>query len=390
VGGFDLSGEVLSLSKISGSVNPLDVTPISKSAHVRIFGQRDGAIDFNAAFDPVAAHSHPVLALLPRADVQVMFCVGTAVGNPAALQVAKQIDYNPTRAADGMLTSAVTTQANGFGLEWGNQLTPGDFIASNALTGANSTFEGSLGNWVAVTNNTSTDTAAQAHGGVNSMSMSSTAAGDMTSASCVAGSIAAQGFAVVPGSAVTVQGWVRAAVSARTCSVGVDWYTSGGGFISTSYGTGAADSTSAWTLISASVTAPATAAFARVNAKVAATGAGAEVHYVDDVVYNLLPASYDTGASLAFGAQAYLQVIGFTGTDATIGVVDSADNVTFAAVTGLTFAQTTAANTAQRLATSNTATVRRYLGVSVSTVGGFTALSFVVAVNKNPIANQVF
>ena len=94
----------------------------------------------------------------------------------------------------------------------------------------------------------------------------------------------------------------------------------------------------------------------------------AEVHYVDDVVALVLPASYDSGASLAFGAQAYLQVTGFTGTDATISVVDSADNITFAAVTGLTFAQTTAAATFQRLATANSATVRRYLGVSVSTV----------------------
>ena len=390
VGGYDLSGDIMSFSKISGSVAVLDVTPINKSAHVRLTGLRDGGIDFNTAFDPAIGASHPVLAALPRGDVQVMGCINLSVGGEAACMNAKQIDYNPNRQADGMLDAAVTSQANSYGLEWGKLLTPGAYTAANSLTGQNAGFEGGLGNWVAVTNCAVTDTAAQAHTGSNSMAMTSTAAGTMNSASCVAGSIATQGFAVVPGNQVLVQAWVRAAVSARTCSVGVDWYTSGGAFISTSLGTGAADSASAWTLISGSVSAPATAAYGRVNVQVASTGAGSEVHYVDDVVYNLLPGSYDSGGSLAFGAQAYLQVTAFTGTDATIAVVDSADNTTFAAVTGLTFAQTTAANTTQRLATSNTATIRRYLGVSVSTVGGFTALSFAVSVVKNPIANQVF
>ena len=115
-----------------------------------------------------------------------------------------------------------------------------------------------------------------------------------------------------------------------------------------------------------------------------------QVHYVDDVVYLLLPASYDTGASAAFGAQAYLQVVAFTGTDVTVAIQDSADNVSFAAVAGLAFTQTTAANTAQRIAISNTATVRRYVAATLSTVGGFTALSFAVVLVKNQIANQVF
>lgn len=390
LGGYDLSGEVNALSKISGSMAVFDMTPISKSAHVRLDGLKDGAISFTTLFDPAAAHSHPVLATLSRNDVHCAYLRGSGIGTPAACMVAKQVDYNPTRGTDGMLSSAVNAVSNGYALEWGNQLTAGIYTAANSLTGQNAGFEGGLGNWVAVTNNTSTDTSAQAHTGSNSLSMSSTAGGDMTSASCVAGSIATQGFAVVPGNQVQVQGWVRSAVSARTCSIGVDWYTAGGAFVSTSYGTGAADSTSAWTLLTATVGAPATAAFARVNAKVAATGAGAEVHYVDDVQYLLLPASYDTAASASFGAQSYLQVLAFTGTDATVKIQDSADNVTFADVATLAFAQTTAARTAQRIATVNTATVRRYVAVSVTTAAGFTALSFVVVLVKNQIANVVF
>jgi len=390
IGGYDLSGGVGSLSKISGGPAVLDVTPINASAHVRISGLRDGMIDFNSFFNTATGQEHPALSALPRTDVVATYLRGTSVGSPAACQVSKQVGYNPTRATGGSLTVATNTVANAYGLEWGNQLTAGVYTASNALTGQDTGFEGGNGNWVAVTNNTSTNSSAQAHGGTKSLSMSSTAGGDMTSASCVAGSIATQGFAVVPGSQVSAQAWVRSAVSARTCSVGIDWYTSGGAFVSTSYGTGVADSAAAWTLISATVTAPATAAFARVNVKVAATGGAAEVHYVDDVVYLLLPTSWDSLASASFGAQAYLQVTAFTGTDVTVKIQDSADNVTFADVTSLAFAQTTAANTAQRISIGNTATVRRYIATALTTTGGFTALSFSVAIVKNSVAGQVF
>lgn len=390
LGGYDLSGEVNALGKVSGSLGVLDMTPINKSAHVRLDGLKDGGIDFTTLFDPAAGHSHPVLATLPRTDVICFYLRGGTLGNPAAAEVAKQVDYNPTRGADGMLTSAVSTVANGYGVEWGVQLTAGLFTVTNSLTGQNTGFEGGNGNWVAVTNNTATNTAAQAHTGSNSLQLSSTAGGDMTAASCAAGSIASQGFAVVPGSQVSVQAWVRSTVSARTCSVGVDWYTSGGAFVSTSYGTGAADSTSAWTLISGTVTAPATAAFGRVNVKVAATGGAAEVHYVDDVVFLLLPGSVDTAASASFGAQAYLQVVSFTGTDVTVKIQDSADNVTFADVTSMGFTQTTAAHTAQRISIANTATVRRYVAATLTTAGGFTALAFSVVLVKNQYAGVVF
>lgn len=93
----------------------------------------------------------------------------------------------------------------------------------------------------------------------------------------------------------------------------------------------------------------------------------------------------DTLASAAFGAQAYLQVTAFTGTDATITIEDSADNVTFAPVTGLEFTEVTAAPAVERIATANTATIRRYIRVATTTTAGFTSLSFAVAINKNEI-----
>lgn len=100
--------------------------------------------------------------------------------------------------------------------------------------------------------------------------------------------------------------------------------------------------------------------------------------------------SIDTTASLAFGAQAYLQVFAFTGTDVTIKIQDSADNVSFADVATLAFTAVTTAPTTQRIATSNTATIRRYVRAVTSTTGGFTSVTFAVHFTKNETAGQVF
>ncbi len=93
----------------------------------------------------------------------------------------------------------------------------------------------------------------------------------------------------------------------------------------------------------------------------------------------------------AFGAQAYLQVFSFAGTDATVKIQDSADGVTYADLAGAAFTQITSGTPqAQRLALTNTATVRRYLRASTTTAGGFTSLVFAVMFNRNPIAGVSF
>lgn len=78
----------------------------------------------------------------------------------------------------------------------------------------------------------------------------------------------------------------------------------------------------------------------------------------------------DFTTSTAFGAASYLHVFSFTGTSATFTVADSADNTTFAAITGLAHTAATAA-TSERLQTSTTATIRRYVRVQVT--GTFTS-----------------
>lgn len=92
--------------------------------------------------------------------------------------------------------------------------------------------------------------------------------------------------------------------------------------------------------------------------------------------------SLDTTASLAFGWQAYLQVFSIGSGTATVTIEDSADNVSFATLSGASFTAVAAAPATERLqSASDTATVRRYL--RVTTTGVFTNLVFAVAINKN-------
>lgn len=135
VGGYDLSGNAGSLERIGGGPAALVVTAINKSAFERIGGQRDGGIDFSTWFDDAALAEHPALSTLPTTDRIVTYCRSTTLGKPAASTVAKQINYDADRGADGSLSFAVQAQSNGFGLEWGAQLTAGVRTDTGATAG---------------------------------------------------------------------------------------------------------------------------------------------------------------------------------------------------------------------------------------------------------------
>lgn len=133
VGGYDLSGNVQALDGVHGGPALGDVTTIDQAAHARLGLQRDGGGSVATLMDPALAH--PVLAALPVTDEQVMYLLNPlAVGSPAACCIAKQIDYDQNRAANGMLTQKTAFDSNGFGLEWGVALTAGvrsDTTATN-------------------------------------------------------------------------------------------------------------------------------------------------------------------------------------------------------------------------------------------------------------------
>ncbi|MFB6937587.1 hypothetical protein [Streptomyces chartreusis] len=239
VHGFNASGDIQQLGRIGGGPALFNFTGIDKSAYERKGGLRDGAFEMTTFFnhDSVTPATHEQLSTLPRTDVHLTYGHTTQLGWPAASLISKQIGYDPTRADDGMLTFAVSAQANGYGVEWGKQLTAG----------------------------VRTDTAA-------------------------------------------------------TNGTGVD-----------------------------------------------------------------------TLASASFGAQAYLHAGAFTGTDVTVKIQDSADNVTFADVAGLAFTQITGgAPLAERIAVANTTTIRRYVRAVTVTTAGFSSLAFSVNFIKNEVADVVF
>jgi hypothetical protein len=234
VDGLNISGDVQSFGKLGGGCAVLEFTGIDKEAFERKGGLRDGGIDIVTYFNPgslnwasplVDTGSHALLRQMSLADKVLMF--HDLRSGIAAGMVAKQGTYDATRAADGALTIAVSSVANGFGFEWGDALTTG----------------------------IRTDTTA----------------------------------------------------------------TNGTGL--------------------------------------------------------------DGGAQTLFGAQAYLQLFNLVGTNVVVKIQDSADNVSFTDVAGLTFTSATAAPAAERLQTGRTATIRRYL--RVATTGTFTSASFAVMVVRN-------
>lgn len=234
IGGNLISGDVSAVGKVSGGPAPGLFTGIDKSAIERQGMLRDGGIDFVTFYnDTAVTGAFAILKVLPLTDTLVTYLRGTALGGQAANCWAKQLNYDPTRGADGSLTLAVSSVANAYGLEWALQLTAGlrtDTVATNGT-------------------------------------------------------------------------------------------------------------------------------------------------------------ALDYGAvSTLFGAQAYLHVSSVVGTSVTVAVQDSADNVTFANVTGLAFTAVTpgAAPSVQRLATGSTATIRRY--VRVATTGTFSSAVFQVSFARNEVS----
>lgn len=124
IGGYDLSGDVGSLSRIASPRAVLDVTPIDKFAFERLLALKDGAIDFLSFFNPSTAH--PALSTLPRTDVVATYLHRKSTqGTVTASMVGKQINYDGNREQSGAYTFNINAVANGFGLEWGELLTEG-------------------------------------------------------------------------------------------------------------------------------------------------------------------------------------------------------------------------------------------------------------------------
>lgn len=140
IDGYDLSGDIGSIETISCAQTTLETTGIDKSAMERIGGLRDGQMEFKSFFNPTAGRSHDRLSNLPTTDVVVTYGRGTTLGDPCCSLVAKEVTYDGERADDGAFTFNVSVQSNGYGLDWGVQMTPGIRTESTATNGTSVDF----------------------------------------------------------------------------------------------------------------------------------------------------------------------------------------------------------------------------------------------------------
>lgn len=136
VDGYDVSGDTQSLQRVGGGGAVLDKTAINQHAIARKGGIRDGAIDWVSHFNKATDQQHEALKSLPITDRHLMYATGTFLGAVAAAEVAKQVNYDATRTADGDLTFSLSAPSTEYGFEFGNLLTAGrrtDAAATNGV-----------------------------------------------------------------------------------------------------------------------------------------------------------------------------------------------------------------------------------------------------------------
>lgn len=145
VAGVDLSGDTAALGRIASPQETLPSTGIDKSAMERMIGRRDGAVDWTSWFNDAASQQHVTLRSVSSSDVTLLGHAPDAIGAAAFGMVGKQVDYAPTRSAEGALQFSVPSVANGFGLEWGELLTAGKRTDSAAANGTSLDYGAAVG-----------------------------------------------------------------------------------------------------------------------------------------------------------------------------------------------------------------------------------------------------
>jgi hypothetical protein len=124
VAGYDYTGDVTAVGEIAGGPAVTEaVTGIDKQAMERIGLLRDGHMRGTTWFNPAANMGHKRLSSLPYTDVQAQYWHRQVIARPVACIVAKQANYDGTRAQDGSFTFEWGFEGNAFGLEWCTGLT---------------------------------------------------------------------------------------------------------------------------------------------------------------------------------------------------------------------------------------------------------------------------
>lgn len=136
IDGYDVSGDTQSVQRVGGGGAVLDKTAIVHSGYVRKGGIREGAIEWTSHFNKATDQQHKALSTLPLTDRHLMYSTATVLGAVAAAEVAVQVNYDATRAADGDLTFALSAPSTQYGFEFGTLMTAGkrtDGAATNGV-----------------------------------------------------------------------------------------------------------------------------------------------------------------------------------------------------------------------------------------------------------------
>ncbi|MDX3643099.1 hypothetical protein P1P70_27595, partial [Streptomyces sp. MB09-02B] len=384
----------------------------------------------------------------PTTDRHMLWATGTTLGDPAACMVGKQIDYNPTRGADGSLTISVSSQANAYGLEWGDLLTAGQRTDTGAANGTAAEFgydgedfvllPGDSGDYVSTPDAAALDITGDidlrarvalddwtpaaestliakytATGNQRSYGLAVTATGALILRWSEDGTAEqTETSSAVTGFTNGSTHWVRATLDVDNGSsdAAVNFYTSDDGTTWTALGVqqlvGATTSIFASTAVlelgaqtGGTVNRAAGKLFrGQVLSGIGGTSVAAPIAAAaTDSVTDATPRTWTVNGNAyvsshtVHGAQAYLQVFSFAGTDVTVKLQHSHDNGgddAFADITGGTFTQITAGPTAQRIAVAAGTEIKRYVRAVTVTTGGFTSLVFAVAANVNVIETE--
>ncbi len=141
VTGYDVSGDVGAIQKISTSKPSLNATGINSSAKERLQGAADGGIDFSVFFNDAAGQEHVVLKAAAAIEYY-LYLHGSTLGNVCAMLVGLQTKYDWSRNQDGSLTGSVSGVSKGaigatktdYSLEWGTQITAGKITHASATS----------------------------------------------------------------------------------------------------------------------------------------------------------------------------------------------------------------------------------------------------------------
>lgn len=132
VDGIDASGDINSVGTIGGGNTPIDMTAINQAAMDRLGGIRDGLIEVTSYLNAVTGSAHDHFSDLTSANETFSYCAGTSLGDPVACLIAKQPNYDATRAQDGSILFNTSAQGSGYGLEWQELLTAGKITQGGA------------------------------------------------------------------------------------------------------------------------------------------------------------------------------------------------------------------------------------------------------------------